>query len=140
MADDTFSFDILTPERRFFSGQIQALTFTADDGEWTILKNHAPMIVVLRPGVVKIKQNNQWREAVNSEGYMEVAPHGTVLFAQTCEWPEDIDPKRAERSKREAEEALRQSHSQAEFRSNQIMLARAMARLRNTHNKRFNLD
>lgn len=49
MADNTFPFEILTPERRFFSGEIEALTFTADDGEWTILKNHAPMIVVLRP-------------------------------------------------------------------------------------------
>ena len=56
MADNTFPFEILTPERRFFSGEIEALTFTADDGEWTILKNHAPMIVVLRPGALKIKQ------------------------------------------------------------------------------------
>ena len=74
-----------------------------------------------------------------SEGYMEVAPKATVLFAQTCEWPEEIDRKRAERAKEQAEEALRQSNSQAQFRSNQIMLARAMARLRNTHS-RVNLD
>lgn len=139
MAENTFPFEILTPEHRFFSGEIEALTFTADDGEWTILKGHAPMIVVLRPGMLKIKQNGQWREAVNSEGYMEVAPHSTVLFAQTCEWPEDVDRQRAERARLQAEEALRQSHSQAQFRANQIMLARAMARLRNTHNK-VNLD
>ena len=66
MADNTFPFEILTPERRFFSGEIEALTFTADDGEWTILKNHAPMIVVLRPGALKIKQDGKWREAINS--------------------------------------------------------------------------
>ena len=53
--------------------------------------------------------------------------------------PEEIDRKRAERAKEQAEEALRQSNSQAQFRSNQIMLARAMARLRNTHS-RVNLD
>lgn len=76
---------------------------------------------------LKIKQDGKWREAINSEGYMEVAPKATVLFAQTCEWPEEIDRKRAERAKEQAEEALRQSNSQAQFRSNQIMLARAMA-------------
>ena len=97
------------------------------------------MIVVLRPGTVKIKQEGKWREAVNSEGYMEVGPHRTVLFAQTCEWPEEVDRSRAERSRRQAEEALRQSHSQAQFRANQIMLARAMARLRNSRNQ-MNLD
>ena len=132
MAESTFPFEILTPEHSFFSGEIEALTFTADDGEWTILKDHAPMLVVLRPGTLKIKQDGRWREAVNSEGYMEVAPHGTVLFAQTCEWPEDVDRMRAERARLQAEEALRQSHSQAQFRANQIMLARAMARLRNS--------
>lgn len=139
MAENTFPFDVLTPEHRFFSGEIEALTFTTNDGEWTILKDHAPMIVVLRPGVIKIKQEGRWREAINSEGYMEVAPHGTVLFCQTCEWPEDVDRSRAERTRRQAEEALRQSHSQAEFRANQAMLARAMARLRNSRNN-VNLD
>ena len=98
MAENTFPFEILTPERSFFSGDIEALTFTASDGEWTILKGHVPMIVVLRPGTVKIKQEGKWREAVNSEGYMEVGPHRTVLFAQTCEWPEEVDRSRAERA------------------------------------------
>ena len=132
MADNTFFFEVLTPEHSFFSGEIEALTFMAKDGEWTILKNHAPMIVVLQPGVVKIKQDGQWREAISSEGYMEVTSHGVVLFARTCERPEDVDRNRAERARLEAQEALRQSHSQAEFRANQARLARAMARLRNT--------
>ncbi len=139
MADAAFHFEILTPERRFFAGEIEALTFTADDGEWTVLKGHAPMVAVLRPGAVKMKQEGAWREAVNSEGYMEVGPHGVILFAQTCEWPEDVDRKRAERARLQAEEALRQSHSQAQFRANQIMLARAMARLRNSRSN-VNLD
>ena len=42
-------------------------------------------------------------------------------------------------SRRQAEEALRQSHSQAQFRANQAMLARAMARLRNSRSN-INLD
>ena len=109
MADNTFFFEVLTPEHSFFSGEIEALTFMAKDGEWTILKNHAPMIVVLQPGVVKIKQDGQWREAISSEGYMEVTSHGVVLFARTCERPEDVDRNRAERARLEAQEALRQS-------------------------------
>ena len=91
MADNTFSLDILTPERHFYSGPVEALTFTADDGEWTVLKGHAPMIVVLRPGTVQIKADGQWKKAINSEGYMEVSHKGVVLFAQTCDWPEEID-------------------------------------------------
>jgi F-type H+-transporting ATPase subunit epsilon len=135
MADHVFHFEILTPERSFFTGEIEALTFMTSDGEWTILRDHAPMITVLRPGTVRIKQNGAWREAVNSEGYMEVGHRGVTLFAQTCEWPEEIDVNRAERARKRAEEMLRQSRSQADFRANQAMLARAMARLRHSGDK-----
>lgn len=135
----TFQFDILTPERCFFSGQVDALTFSAEDGEWTILKDHAPMIAVLRAGCLRFRQGDVWREAVNSEGYMEVAGDGVVLFAQTCEWPEEIDIARAKHTKEEAEEGLRQSRSISEYKANKLMLARAMARLRNSH-QQVNMD
>ena len=136
MADNTFVFEIFTPEHSFFAGTIEALTFTAQDGgEWTVLKDHEPMIAVLQPGVVKIKKDGQWRDAISSEGYMEVSSRGVVLFASTCEGPEDVDRNRAERARLEAEEAMRQSHSLAEFRANQAMLARAMARLRNSRTR-----
>ena len=135
MDDNTFLFEILTPERKFFSGAVEALTFTALDGEWTILKNHAPMVVAIDAGTTKIKVNGQWREAVNSEGYLEVAFSRTILFAQTCDWEEEVDIRQAEWEKMMAEEALRQSRSQSEFRTSQIMMARAMARLRSRGRK-----
>ena len=67
---NTFQLEILTPTRHFFSGQVDALTFQAKDGEWTILKDHAPMIAALRAGSVKFRVDGVWKEAVNSEGYM----------------------------------------------------------------------
>jgi F-type H+-transporting ATPase subunit epsilon len=78
-------------------------------------------------------------EAFNSEGFLEVSKLGVVLFAQACEWPEDIDIKRAEESKRRSEERLRQQQSINEYKGSKIALARAMARLRVTRQK-YNLD
>ena len=89
-----FSFEILTPEHQFFSGNVNAITFNAKDGEWTILKDHAPMVATLMPGLLKFRVNGQWKSAVNSEGYMEVSHSGVVLFCQTCEWPEEVDVNR----------------------------------------------
>jgi F-type H+-transporting ATPase subunit epsilon len=139
MAESTFLFEVLTPQRQFFSGEIEALIFQAHDGEWTILKGHAPMVAVLRPGVVKLKENGVWKTAINSEGYMEIGRESVILFAQTCEWPEEVDVSRAERTRLLAEEKLRQSQSIAEYHTSRIMLARAMARLRNS-GKNVNLD
>ena len=136
---NTFQLEILTPERHFFSGQVDALTFEAPDGQWTILKSHAPMIAALRAGTVKFRVDGVWKEAVNSEGYMEISAAGIILFAQTCEWPEEVDVNRARRLEKLATEHLRQAKSMSEFKVNKLLLARAMARLRNSKSQ-VNLD
>ena len=135
----TFSLEILTPERLFFDEPVEALTTVTVDGEITILKGHAPITLPLVVGKLRIKQNGTWREAFQSEGFLEVNQSGAHLFAQACKWPEEIDVRRAEAAQRRAEEELRQKHSMMEYQASKIALARAMARLRITHQK-VNLD
>ena len=129
----TFELSIMTPERQFFSGQVEALTVTGMDGQMTVLAAHAPMVVSLSVGEISIKQDGQWRQAVNTEGFMEVLGDSVVMFVQACEWPEDIDVRRAEEAKHRAEERIRQRQSIWESKSSKIALARAMVRLRATH-------
>ncbi len=133
MKDNLFELEILTPEYRFFKGEVSAMTFVADDGEWTILANHAPLVAVLQPNIIRWKVDGVWKEAVNAEGYMEVTAHKVVVFCGACDWPEDIDVRRAEEARKHAEEAIRQAKSRTEHKNAQIQLARAMARLRNVN-------
>jgi F-type H+-transporting ATPase subunit epsilon len=133
-----FPLDIMTPKHRFYSGSVEVIIVKAPDGELAILAGHAPMIVALQDGSLRIKEDGNWREAFHSEGFIEVRPAGTVIFAQVCEWAEDIDVARANEEKRVAEEHLRQKQSITEHKASQINLARAMARLRITrHNQRM---
>jgi len=130
-----FPLEILTPEHQFFLGEVEALTITSIDGELTILEDHAPIIAPLAVGSIKLKQNGQWREAFQSEGFLEAGPWGAKLFVQACEWPENIDARRAEAARKRAEERLRQKRSIEEYHASQIALARAMARLRMSNRK-----
>ena len=125
----TFELSVMTPEREFFSGQVEALSVDGLDGQFSVLAGHAPMVATLEIGTLRIKQDGQWREAVNSEGFMEVLNNRVVVFVQTCEWPEEIDLQRAQEAKRRAEELLRQKQSLLEYGGSKIALARAMARL-----------
>nr|MDD6335079.1 ATP synthase F1 subunit epsilon [bacterium] len=135
----TFPLEILTPEHQFFAEEVEALTISTTDGELTILKGHAPIIAPLMVGTIKIKQNGTWREAFQSEGFLEVNAQGAHLFVQACEWPEDIDVHRAEAAERRARERMRQQRSLQEYKWSQIALTRAMMRLRITNHK-INLD
>ncbi|MDR1589048.1 MAG: ATP synthase F1 subunit epsilon [Oscillospiraceae bacterium] len=125
----TFKLEILTPERIFFSGDVEGVTVPAPDGRLTVLARHTPLICPLAVGTIDIKHDGDWRGCVNSEGFLEVHHDGALIFVQACEWPEEIDSSRAEQARRRAEEYLRQKRSLAEYNQSKIALARAMARL-----------
>jgi len=127
-----FNLKILTPEREFFDGDVEAVSLDAPDGNVTILADHTPFVMPVVVGTIRIKMNNEWKDAVNSEGFMEVHHQGLIVFVQACEYPDEIDTRRAEEARRRAEEKLRQKQSMSEYRQSKIALARAMERLRIT--------
>ena len=125
-----YKLKVLTPEREFFSGDVEAVTVTAPDGLVTVLADHTPLIMPVIAGTLRIKKDGDWEESANAEGFMEVNRHGLIVFVQSCESPEEIDARRAEEALRRAEEQLRQKQSLGEYRQSKLALARAMARLR----------
>ena len=127
-----FQLDIFTPERSFFSGEAEGIIVDTPDGELCVLADHEPMVTPLQIGTMRLNVDGAWRDAFVSEGFMEVRPERAVVFTQACEWPENIDVQRAEATLQQAEERLRQQNSQREYKTTQITLARAMARLRVT--------
>lgn len=135
----TFRLQILTPERLFLEDEVEALTIMTTDGEWTILSGHAAMTAPLIIGKIRIKREGVWREAFQSEGFLEIDEEGVHVFAQACEWPEEIDIRRANEAEHRAREDMRQRRSLREYERSRSALTRAMARLRIT-NSRINLD
>ena len=127
-----FQLDILTPERAFYSGPAEGVAVTTPDGEICVLAMHTPLVTPLEIGTIELNIAGQWKKAFISEGFMEVGYSRTVIFTQACEWPEDIDRRRAEEAAQREQERLRQQRSIREQKASQIALARAMARLRVT--------
>lgn len=128
----SFNLKILTPERKFYDGPAEAVTVTVPDGSVTIWADHAPLVAPLEVSTLRYKTNGEWKEAFNSSGFMEVHHEGVVIYVQACEWPEEIDERRAEEARLHAEELLRQKRSVNEYNQSKIALARAMERLRVT--------
>jgi F-type H+-transporting ATPase subunit epsilon len=128
----TFHLSVVTPERAFFDDQVEMVVLQAQDGELGVLPGHAPSLVALREGVMRVLHDGAWRWFAASSGYASVLPDGVYAVLQTAEWPEEIDVNRAEREKEEAEEIMRQKQSMQEYAMTRSMLARAMVRLRVT--------
>ena len=124
-----FNLKIQTPEREFFDGVVEAVTADAPDGSVMVLADHAPFIMPVSIGNIRIKSDDKWESSVNSEGFMEVRRDGVMIFVQSCEHPDEIDARRAEEARNRAIESMRQKQSMTEYKQSKIALARAMARL-----------
>ena len=138
MSYGSFPLEILTPERCFYEGEAQALTIATADGELTVLCGHVPITAPLAVGSIRICTDGQWREAFQSEGFLEVDRQGVHVFVQACEWQEDIDAARAERAEQRARTRLSAAHSQMEVEWTKIALSRAMCRLRLSQHRGIN--
>ena len=55
---DNFKLEIISPERIIFSDEAKMVTFPSYEGDMSILKNHISVIVVLRPGIIKVQKND----------------------------------------------------------------------------------
>jgi F-type H+-transporting ATPase subunit epsilon len=103
----TFPFEVHTPYRLFYSGAVEAITVTLEDGEIGVYADHSFFTAPVITGILKIRENGGlWRSAFITEGILEVKGHKTVLMADAAEWPEEIDTERAHRAREKAREAL----------------------------------
>ena len=57
--EENFKAEIISPEKVVFSGESLMVTLPSYEGDMSILKNHISIITFLRPGIIKIKQNNE---------------------------------------------------------------------------------
>jgi F-type H+-transporting ATPase subunit epsilon len=91
----TFLLEVVTPDRKFFTDNVQMVIIKTPDGEMGILKDHTPMVVAVAIGPIRIQKDGEWLEAVVSEGFMEIKQDKTVILVDTAERPNEIDINRA---------------------------------------------
>jgi F-type H+-transporting ATPase subunit epsilon len=84
----------------------------------------------LKPGVVKVRNDNEEQFFFVSGGFLEVRPDEVTVLADAAERAEDIDESRAEEARRRAADLLQQKLSDTDLAAASVALARAEARLR----------
>ncbi len=127
---EPFHLEIIASDRIFYQGECEHLVITAIDGLLGIMYGHEPLVTSLPTGELKYMVDGKWHYAAISEGFIEVMPESSIILADSCELPEEIDIKRAEEAKKRAEEKLRQKQSIMEYYHTQAALNRAINRMK----------
>jgi F-type H+-transporting ATPase subunit epsilon len=115
--------DVITPERRLLSEQVDAATVPGLGGELGILPGHTPLISQLKTGVLSYTRGGETRRLLVSGGFVEVNEDRVSVLADLAELPEEVDAARARLERDEAERRL------AAFTGSPEELAQASAQL-----------
>ncbi|QEC53832.1 ATP synthase F1 subcomplex epsilon subunit [Anseongella ginsenosidimutans] len=75
--------EILTPDKKVFSGEATSVTVPGTQGSFTVLNNHAPIISTLEAGEVKVKGNQGMETFHINGGVIEVLKNKVVLLAES---------------------------------------------------------
>ncbi len=92
---------LVTPEREVWSGRAQMVIARGTDGMVGILAGHAPLLIRLAIGVLRIQDEaGDWQEAVVDGGFLHVTSHDedtrVDVLATGAELDAEIDRQAAE--------------------------------------------
>ena len=131
---NTYPLEIVTPDGQIFDSDVERLIVRAINGDVCILKNHSDYVVPLGIGKARVKlSDGSYRDASCNSGTLIVSGGNARLIAMTFEWADEIDIKRAEKAKLNAEEKIQNHKSDYELQLAQLKLKRALNRLNVAH-------
>jgi F-type H+-transporting ATPase subunit epsilon len=102
----TIRCEIVSQDRTVFQGDVDIVILPGVAGEMGILPHHAPVLAILKYGVIKIRQNGKEELFTVAGGMAEVQPNIVTILADAAENIEEIDITRAQAAKKRAEDAL----------------------------------
>jgi F-type H+-transporting ATPase subunit epsilon len=102
----TIRCEIVSQDRTVFQGDVDIVVLPGAAGEMGILPHHAPVLAILKYGVIKIRQAGKEALFAVAGGVAEVQPDIVTILADAAENVEDIDITRAQAAKKRAEDAL----------------------------------
>jgi F-type H+-transporting ATPase subunit epsilon len=128
--------EIVTPERKVYSNEVDMIIARGGDGDLGILAGHTPVVTTLKVSQLRIRNEGQETIIAVSGGFLEVKPEKVTVLAESAELPEEIDVDRAARSKERAERRLSDKGDSTDHRRAELALARAINRINTATSKR----
>lgn len=125
---EKFKLTIVTPDREFFNEEADMVEFNTTEGEIGVYAGHAPLTVIVKPGILTITQGDAVRNAALHAGFVQILPQEITILAEIIEWPGEIDEARAEAARQRAEGRLAE-RSGIDVARAEAALMRSIARI-----------
>ena len=126
----TMTVEIVSAESEIYSGTAKMFFAPAVMGEVGVLPRHTPLLTKIRPGEVRvINEDDQEEFFYVSGGMLEILPSGVTVLADTAQRAADLDEAAAMEAKERAEKALADRKDDIDYASAEAQLAEAIAQI-----------
>lgn len=102
----SFHFELVSPERLLFTGDVDSVVVPASEGQITVLKNHAPFMSTMKPGVVEVVEGARTQRLFVRGGFADVSARGLTILAEQAVPVEELDVAAIDAEIRNADEDL----------------------------------
>src|SRR6185369_11173107 len=87
----TFHFDLVSPERIAYSGEVDQVDVPGAEGDFGVLAGHAPVVATIRPGILTVMAGGTQQKIIVLGGLAEVSAKGLTVLADVATSLEDLD-------------------------------------------------
>jgi F-type H+-transporting ATPase subunit epsilon len=87
----TFHFDLVSPEKLAFSGEVDQVDIPGIEGDFGVLAGHAPVVAAIRPGILTVTSGGTHQKIIVLGGLAEVSDKGLTVLADVATSMQELD-------------------------------------------------
>jgi len=87
----TFHFDLVSPEKLAFSGEVDQVDIPGLEGDFGVLAGHAPVVAAVRPGILTVITGTTKQKIIVLGGIAEVSAKGLTVLTEVATSLEELD-------------------------------------------------
>src|SRR5215467_5102374 len=126
----TLKLEIVTPEAKTYSEDVDMVTLPGVEGEMGIYPEHVPLLTQIVPGEVVVRKDGRDYFLAVGEGFVEITGERVAILADMAIRAENIDEAKAEEARRRAEARLAEHIDDEEGAMVSAALAHSLAQLK----------
>src|SRR3989344_2158560 len=123
---------IITPEKTVFDDEVDQVSLPTSTGQITVLPHHVGLVTEVEPGELTFKKHQKESRLAAGFGFAQVGADNVKILVDLAAPEEEIEEKRIEEAKKQAEEALKMKHtlSEEEYATAAANLQKALIQLK----------
>jgi F-type H+-transporting ATPase subunit epsilon len=110
---NTFHFDLVSPEKIAFSGEVEQVDIPGVDGDLGVMAGHAPLVATIRPGIMTVTAGGKHEKIIVLGGLAEISDKGLTVLADTATSMQELDREAFADKIAEMEEGLKEEEGDA---------------------------